>query len=92
MNSAQIFAVGEALLPYLREGVTYREVGTAAHDALAALYRSSKGLPEGLSDQQRLAIACGNEPYADDKVCPECKGLGYVSALKSPSLKTAESP
>jgi hypothetical protein len=32
----------------------------------------------GLSDMQRLAISCGNEPYADDKVCPTCGGKGHV--------------
>lgn len=52
-----------------------REIAeTAARDCLAAV-----GLrPAGLSDMQRLAIACGNEPYADDKVCPTCSGKGHV--------------
>jgi len=33
----------------------------------------------GLSDLQRLAIKCGNEPYADDIVCPICDGNGVVN-------------
>ena len=35
----------------------------------------------GLSDLQRLAIACGNDPYTDEMVCPQCKGCGHVPAL-----------
>lgn len=34
----------------------------------------------GLTDMQRLAILCGNEPYADYHVCETCKGKGYVPA------------
>lgn len=33
----------------------------------------------GLSDRQRFAIKCGNEPYADDIVCPICEGDGVVN-------------
>ena len=80
MNSHQIIEVGKALLPYLRRDLRPEELGAAAHDAVAALRRSS-GLPQGLSDRQRLAIACGNEPYADEKVCPNCRGFGTVSAI-----------
>lgn len=76
MTNEQIIEVGKALLPYLRNDLSPAELGTAAHDAAAALRRV--GRPSGLSDIQRLAISCGNEPYADDKVCPNCKGLGYV--------------
>jgi len=82
MTTEQIIEVGKALLPYLRSDLRPEELGTAAHDAAAALRRSS-GLPKGLSDRQRLAIACGNEPYADEKVCPECRGFGTVSAISA---------
>lgn len=80
MTNEQVIEVGKALLPYLRNDLTPEQLGTAAHDAAAALRRG------GLSDQQRLAIACGNEPYADDNVCPNCRGFGYVSAI-SPWLE-----
>lgn len=79
-TTKQIIEVGKALLPYLRTDLSPEELGTAAHDAAAAL-RKANGMPSGLSDSQRLAIACGNGDYADDKVCPECRGLGYVSAI-----------
>jgi hypothetical protein len=77
MTTEQIIEVGKALLPYLRNDLTSAELGTAAHDAAAALCRSGKPAT-GLSDMQRLAIACGNEPYADNKVCTTCEGKGYV--------------
>ena len=32
----------------------------------------------GLTDMQRLAIQCGNEPYADYRVCHTCAGCGHV--------------
>ena len=32
----------------------------------------------GLSDMQRLAIACGNEPYGDEQVCERCAGSGLI--------------
>lgn len=32
----------------------------------------------GLTDMERMAIACGNEPYADYRVCPHCGGSGKV--------------
>ena len=34
----------------------------------------------GLTSMQRLAIACGNEPYADERICPTCDGSGHVPA------------
>ena len=30
----------------------------------------------GVTGLQRLAIACGNEPYADAKLCEKCDGGG----------------
>lgn len=79
MTTEQIVEIGRALLPYLRTDLTAAELGTAAHDAGAALRRA--GRPAGLSDRQRLAIACGNDPYADDKVCPTCAGRGCISVI-----------
>ncbi len=79
-TTAQIIEVGKALLPYLRSDIAPEELGMAAHDATAALRRAN-GLPSGLTDMQRLAIACGNHPYSDDKVCPQCNGSGTVSAI-----------
>lgn len=76
MTTEQIIAVGKALLPYLRNDLTAAELGTAAHDAATAL-RGDRGL----SDMQRFAISCGNEPYADDKVCPTCNGRGCVPSI-----------
>lgn len=73
MTTEQVIEVGKALLPYLRTDLRPEELGMAAHDAVSALNRG-----RGLSDRQRLAITCGNEPYADDKVCPACAGRGYV--------------
>lgn len=35
----------------------------------------------GITPQQRLAIMCGNEPYADDIVCPICDGDGEVTVF-----------
>lgn len=79
MTTAQIIEFGKALLPYLRNDLKPEELGMAAHDAAVALRNA--GRPAGLSDQQRLAIACGNGDYADDKVCPQCSGHGYVSSI-----------
>ena len=39
----------------------------------------------GLTDMQRLAIACGNEPYADMSVCPTCNGKGMIPCGTSPA-------
>lgn len=75
MTPQQIIEVGKALLPYLRNNLTDVELGTAAHNAVAALARLNS---VGLTGPQRLAIACGNSPYEDDKVCPTCEGKGYV--------------
>jgi hypothetical protein len=80
ITSKEIIEVGKALLPYLRSDLRPEELGKAAHDAASALNRA-KGLPRGLSGRQRLAIDCGNGDYADDKVCPECRGFGHVSAI-----------
>jgi hypothetical protein len=41
MNTNQIVEVGKALLPYLREGLTASELGAAAHNAAAAIARST---------------------------------------------------
>lgn len=76
MNQSQLIEVGKALLPYLRGDLSAQELGAAAHNAAAALSRSP-----GLTELQRLAITCGNEPYADAKVCPACKGFGHVSSI-----------
>lgn len=80
MTNEQVIEVGKALLPYLRADLKPEDLGTAAHDAAVAL-RKAAGFSHGLSDRQRLAISCGNEPYADEKVCPGCGGLGYVSSI-----------
>lgn len=40
--------------------------------------RSLRSAALGLTPSQRGAIACGNEPYADDKICPTCGGRGHV--------------
>lgn len=77
MTNEQVIEVGKALLPYLRTDLRPEELGTAAHDAAAALRRAN-GIPPGLTDLQRLALQCGNVPYEDDKVCPKCDGRGYV--------------
>lgn len=85
MTNEQIIEVGKALLPYLRNDLDPADLGRAAHDAAAALRRGGSGL----SDQQRCAIACGNEPYADDKVCPTCGGCGHVSGIAPDPLRKA---
>lgn len=78
LNTAQIIEVGRALLPYLRDNLTAEELGNAAYDAAAALFKAKFG-DVGLANMQRVAIACGNDPYADEQICPECKGRGHVS-------------
>lgn len=82
LSTAQIIEIGKALLPYLRTDLSAEELGTAAHDAAAALFRSKFG-EIGLGSGQRLAIACGNDAYADEKVCLQCKGAGHVSIFSS---------
>jgi len=77
INASHIIEVGKALLPYLRADLTSDELGKAAHDAAAALLRARLG-DVGLSDRQRLALKCGNDPYADHQVCKACSGNGYV--------------
>lgn len=81
LTTAQVIEVGSALLPYLRTDLKPEELGTAAHDAAAALRRAALPPNTGLTDRQRLAIACGSGDYADEKVCPACKGLGHVSSI-----------
>ena len=39
----------------------------------------------GLTSMQRLATASGNEPYADERICPTCGGRGHVSADPQPT-------
>ncbi len=56
----QIVAVGRALLPYLRDGLSNVELASAVHDAVAALAQKSD---RGLSASQRLAIVCGNQKH-----------------------------
>lgn len=34
--------------------------------------------PSALTDLHKLAIACGNEPFADEMVCLKCEGRGHV--------------
>ena len=79
MTTEQIIEVGKVLLPYLREDIAPEVLGQIAHDTAVAARRPHGA--NGLSDTQRLAIACGNVPYEDDKVCPQCSGRGYVSAI-----------
>jgi len=81
LTTAQIIEVGKALLPYMRKDLSATELGTAAHDAAAALFRSKFG-EIGLGGGQRLAIACGNDAYADEKICPQCGGKGHVSIFE----------
>lgn len=78
LTTAQIIEVGRALLPYLRNDLSSEELGAAAHDAASALFRAKFG-DIGLSNMQRVAIACGNDAYADESVCPQCHGRGHVS-------------
>jgi hypothetical protein len=78
LTTAQIIEVGKALLPYLRADLSSEELGQAAHDAASAFFRAKFG-DAGLSTMQRVAISCGNDPYADEAVCPQCKGRGHVS-------------
>lgn len=76
LTTAQIIEVGRALLPFVRHDLSAAELGTAAHDAAAALFRAKFG-DIGLG-RNAIAIACGNDPYGDEKVCPECQGRGHV--------------
>lgn len=78
LTTAQIIEVGRALLPYLRNDLSSEELGRAAHDAASAFFRAKFG-DIGLGNMQRVAIACGNDPYADEAVCPNCHGRGHVS-------------
>lgn len=41
----------------------------------------------GLTPSQRGAIARGNDPFADQIVCPRCDGFGHVT---SPRVEAAE--
>lgn len=77
INAVHLIEIGKALLPYLRNDLTEVELGKAAHDAAAALLRARLG-DVGLSNSQRCALSCGNEPYADFHVCKACSGSGYV--------------
>jgi hypothetical protein len=50
-------------------------------EALTLLLIRPPDEPRGLSLEQRAAIGCGNEPYADEKVCPSCQGKGHVPSI-----------
>jgi hypothetical protein len=77
ISTAHIIEVGKALLPYLRNDLSAEELGRACHDTAAALLRARLG-DVGLSNSQRCALSCGNDPYADFQVCKACSGHGYV--------------
>jgi hypothetical protein len=79
LSTEQIIEVGKALLPYLRDNLSSAELGHAAHDVAAAFCKAKFG-NVGLNDRQALAISCGNDPYADEEICPKCKGRGHVPA------------
>lgn len=77
-DDAKVIASG--LLPDGQDPV--RDLSPAGRaEVRAAIERLLDIAGVGLTDMQRLAIQCGNEPYADDKVCPTCKGCGHVPAL-----------
>lgn len=38
---------------------------------------------------QRLAIACGNEPYEEERICPTCNGSGHVPFDVGPTCLSA---
>lgn len=82
------------------DDVTYqKEFGDAMNEILQAvepldrvgrdLAHTPQAWPEiaaarGLTEIQRLAIAAGNEPYADVVVCPNCGGEGVVDSGSGP--------
>lgn len=53
------------------------------------LQAMEKSPMSGLSDSQRLALKCGNEPYADDIICPTCNGDGVVNVYVAARVGTS---
>jgi hypothetical protein len=65
----------------LHDGMEPRSLTPAGRqELLDAIERLLDVAGVGLDDMQRLAIQCGNEPYADYKVCPHCSGRGYLAS------------
>lgn len=72
------------------DGDLYRDLWKHSQETLgracakANRYRSELAVlrgDAGLTLSQRGAIACGNEPFADEKVCPTCEGGGHIGSI-----------
>ena len=50
-----------------------------ARDALART-RMMNRRPNAVNDLTRLAVACGNHPFEDCRLCSTCNGSGYLES------------
>lgn len=72
INNRIIIAVGNAILPYLRDNLTDVELGTAAHDAVAALKAVEKSTDTSPRPQSETG---GGAPWI---TCKVCNGSGFA--------------